>query len=465
MDAVFDEFVRARSGRLMRLAVLLVQDHALAEDLLQTALARSWSAWRRIEGDPEPYVRRVMVNTYNSWWRRRWTGERPVPAVPDRQIGAPQSQVDARDEVWRALARLPRQQRAVLVLRYFEDMSEADIASVLSISPGAVKNYASKALAKLRVDPSLMMRGGPEPVAADHVGAVRAKVRRRGRTRVVAVAGVLAVLLALAALMLVDKPPMPTVDPVLPTSSLGDKRVVAVLPWQDLSRGPATVVWTPQYLRPTLVYVDCRMPGVDDAWRYLIRVSVNGKAIRGSACEPPARDTEPVRFDGAIDLLPSLMLRALGVSAEAPTQITVTVEPPPGRRAAGRVALVLAQHTGPHMVEAFQEVRGGGHADSLTRPEITVPWQGDLYTHLMGKDPGRYWLTVNGVRLASPWGTRSFEGQLAAHGRQLRIYRWPEGVDEPAMGTPVRVSVETDRPGARWDLFVEDMTWHLDPVP
>lgn len=129
------------------------------------------------------------------------------------------------------------------------------------------------------IDPSLMMRGGPEPVAADHVGAVRAKVRRRGRTRVVAVAGVLAVLLALAALMLVEKPPMPTVDPVLPTSSLGDKRVVAVLPWQDLSRGPATVVWTPQYLRPTLVYVDCRMPGVDDAWRYLIRVSVNGKAI------------------------------------------------------------------------------------------------------------------------------------------------------------------------------------------
>ena len=78
----FDEFVVARSPRLLRLAYLLTQDHALAEDLLQTALARSWSAWRRIDGDPEPYVRRVLVNAHNSWWRRRTWAERPVEDLP-----------------------------------------------------------------------------------------------------------------------------------------------------------------------------------------------------------------------------------------------------------------------------------------------------------------------------------------------------------------------------------------------
>jgi len=80
----FAEFVTARSARLLRVAYLLTRDWALAEDLLQTSLAKAWTAWRRIEGDPEPYVRRILVNTYTSWWRRRWHHERPTNELPER---------------------------------------------------------------------------------------------------------------------------------------------------------------------------------------------------------------------------------------------------------------------------------------------------------------------------------------------------------------------------------------------
>src|SRR5262245_61308459 len=95
--AEFDEFVHARSPRLLRVAYLLTRDWALAEDLLQTAFARSWGAWHRIEGDPEPFVRKVLVNTYSSWWRRRWHGERPTDDLPDRPSPTAHDAIDARD--------------------------------------------------------------------------------------------------------------------------------------------------------------------------------------------------------------------------------------------------------------------------------------------------------------------------------------------------------------------------------
>ena len=79
----FDEYVAARSGRLLGTSYLLTRDHGLAEDLLQTALTRAWFAWSRIDGDPEPYVRKVLVNTYASWWRRKWNGEHPTEDVPE----------------------------------------------------------------------------------------------------------------------------------------------------------------------------------------------------------------------------------------------------------------------------------------------------------------------------------------------------------------------------------------------
>ncbi|MFR9777206.1 SigE family RNA polymerase sigma factor [Micromonospora sp. MS34] len=156
----FDEFVATRSPRLLRTAFLLTRDWALAEDLLQTALARAWEAWRRIEGDPEPYVRRIIVNANASWWRRRWRGEVPTADLPEVAAEADRySGLDDRDRLWRALGRLPRRQCAVLVLRYFEDLSDAEIAEVLGCSVGTVKSQASRAVAKLRLDETLAPEG------------------------------------------------------------------------------------------------------------------------------------------------------------------------------------------------------------------------------------------------------------------------------------------------------------------
>jgi RNA polymerase sigma-70 factor (sigma-E family) len=158
----FDEFVVTRSSRLLRTAYLLTRDWALAEDLLQTALAKSWFAWGRLTDDPEPYVRKILVNTYASWWRRRWRGETPTESLPESSAPDPTSQIDNRDELWQALGRLPRRQQAVLVLRYFEDLSEAQVADTLGISTGTVKSQTSKALARLRLDPDL--HGSEHPV-------------------------------------------------------------------------------------------------------------------------------------------------------------------------------------------------------------------------------------------------------------------------------------------------------------
>ncbi|MDH2412669.1 SigE family RNA polymerase sigma factor [Nocardioides sp. CER19] len=151
----FDAFVAARSSTLLRTAYLLTRDHALAEDLLQTALTKAWFAWSRIETAPEAYVRKVLVNTYATWWRRRWNGERASSDLPDPGIASSADASDASHDLWQAMERLPRRQRAVVVLRYFEDLSESETAAVLGCAVGTVKSQASKALAKLRIDPAL----------------------------------------------------------------------------------------------------------------------------------------------------------------------------------------------------------------------------------------------------------------------------------------------------------------------
>ena len=158
----FDEFVATRSRALLRTAYLLTGDHGLAEDLLQTALAKCWFSWGRIDGPPEPYVRRALATTYATWWRRRWRGEQPTGNLPDRGDPAATAPVDDRDALWRALGALPRRQRAVVVLRYYEDLSEAETASALGISTGTVKSQAAKALATLRRDADLARTIGGE---------------------------------------------------------------------------------------------------------------------------------------------------------------------------------------------------------------------------------------------------------------------------------------------------------------
>ncbi|WCN82195.1 SigE family RNA polymerase sigma factor [Micromonospora sp. LH3U1] len=152
LEEQFREFVAARSAALLRTAYLLTGDWATAEDLLQTALTKTYLAWKRLGGIEavEPYARRVMVNTSTSWWRRRWHGERPTEVLPERAgVDEIEQQLD-RDLLWRHLRALPVRQRAVLVLRYYEDMSEAQTAAMLDISPGTVKSQSSRALATLR---------------------------------------------------------------------------------------------------------------------------------------------------------------------------------------------------------------------------------------------------------------------------------------------------------------------------
>ena len=159
----FDEFVAARSTALLRTAYLLTHDHGLAEDLLQTTLAKSWFAWDRISGEPEAYVRKVLVNTFASWWRRKWNGEHATAELPERGLDDAADAVTSEHDLWTAMERLPRRQRAVVVLRYFEDLTEAQTAEVLGCSVGTVKSQASRALAKLRIDPALADETTGEP--------------------------------------------------------------------------------------------------------------------------------------------------------------------------------------------------------------------------------------------------------------------------------------------------------------
>ena len=153
--ADFAVFVATRSQRLLRTAYLLTQDSGTAEDLLQTALAKSWQAGGRIDDDPEPYVRAVLVNTYTSGWRRRWHGEIATGALPETTGADATRGVEDRHALWSALARLPRRQRAVVVLRYLEDLSEAETARLLGVGVGTVKSQTSRALASLRTDGAL----------------------------------------------------------------------------------------------------------------------------------------------------------------------------------------------------------------------------------------------------------------------------------------------------------------------
>ncbi|MDP9797929.1 RNA polymerase sigma-70 factor (sigma-E family) [Catenuloplanes nepalensis] len=152
VDDEFRDFVSARSGALLRTAYLLAGDWATAEDLLQTALTKTYLAWRRLGQIEavEPYARRVLVNTATSWWRRRWHGERPTEVLPER---AAPDEIEAqleRDALWRHVRALPTRQRAVLVLRFYEDLSEAQTAAMLNISPGTVKSQTFRALNALR---------------------------------------------------------------------------------------------------------------------------------------------------------------------------------------------------------------------------------------------------------------------------------------------------------------------------
>ena len=155
----FDAYVAARGSDLLRTAWLLTGDHQRAEDLVQTALGKVWPHWSRItragSGHYDAYVRRVMMTTYFAWWRRRWNGEYPTAVLPERAEPRREDLAELRQDLLRALAQLPKGQRAVVVLRYFDDLSEAQTAEQLDCSLGTVKSQTARAMAALRDNPLL----------------------------------------------------------------------------------------------------------------------------------------------------------------------------------------------------------------------------------------------------------------------------------------------------------------------
>ncbi|MDI2125714.1 SigE family RNA polymerase sigma factor [Yinghuangia seranimata] len=153
----FDAFVAANGRRLLHIARLIAGDDHRGEDLLQTALARTYLRWHRIQrDDPVAYVRRALVNGQRDWWRRKPSHERPAAYPPDRASDVDLAEEHARrDALLRALAGLTRRERAVIVLRFYEDLPETEIAETLGIAPGTVKSTAARALRKLRESPDL----------------------------------------------------------------------------------------------------------------------------------------------------------------------------------------------------------------------------------------------------------------------------------------------------------------------
>ncbi|HZQ59557.1 MAG TPA: SigE family RNA polymerase sigma factor [Acidimicrobiales bacterium] len=149
----FDTYVHERSAALLRLAFLLTGDTHTAEDLVQSSLVKVMGRWDSITagGDPHAYVRAVLLHTALRWRKRRWSGERPSEVLPERADEADGAgAVVARERLRRALQALPPRQRAAVVLRHYEDLTEADAARALGCSVGTVKSQTARGLERLR---------------------------------------------------------------------------------------------------------------------------------------------------------------------------------------------------------------------------------------------------------------------------------------------------------------------------
>jgi RNA polymerase sigma-70 factor (sigma-E family) len=164
----FGDYVARRSQVLLRAALALTGNRADAEDLLQATLVKAYQSWDRIDDAAalDSYVRRVMANTHISGWRRRRVDEYPTDELPDSaDSGDATGDSDLRDVVQRALDRLPRQMRAAVMLRYYDDMTEPEVAAALGVTVGTVKSTVARAVAKLRTDAEL--GAGSQPSQQD----------------------------------------------------------------------------------------------------------------------------------------------------------------------------------------------------------------------------------------------------------------------------------------------------------
>lgn len=152
----YEEFADSRLTALLRYAVMLTGDPHIAQDLVQETMVRVQLNWRRVARaeSPERYVRRMVTNQYADWRRGSWFKRVLLRAEP-QEVAVPGDHAETtvdRDQMWSWLARLPRRQRAALVLRYYEDLPDAEIADVLGCAVGTVRASISRALATLRAD-------------------------------------------------------------------------------------------------------------------------------------------------------------------------------------------------------------------------------------------------------------------------------------------------------------------------
>jgi RNA polymerase sigma-70 factor (sigma-E family) len=173
MDDDFVEFVRRRGDHHLRTAVLLTGDWHAAEDLVQAGLSKLYRVWGRLDttSEPDAYLRRILVNTYRSWWRARWRREVPRAELPDPAAGGDLGEAGAAaEDVRRALGRLSARQRTALVLRYFEDLPETEVASLMGCSVGTVKTHTHRGLQAMR-------RLIPSPAEVNQGGAGGSGVR------------------------------------------------------------------------------------------------------------------------------------------------------------------------------------------------------------------------------------------------------------------------------------------------
>jgi RNA polymerase sigma-70 factor (sigma-E family) len=476
--AEFDEFVTARSRHLLRVAHLLTGDHGLAEDLLQTALARSWSAWRRLDGNPEPYVRQVLLNTYNSWWRRRWNGERPTDLLPERAGAAPQAAVDERDQVWRALSRLSRQQRTVLVLRYFEDLSEADIAQLLHISPGAVKSHAAKGLARLRLDPSLRELPHPEaedaPAGNERLAAVHGRIAQRRRNRIAAVAAACVVVLAAIAGYAVAPHlrsrslPDPATSERPGPRFLDGRRVLAATAGGLTRSEVVTVTWTPESGQDLDIFVECfhDLPGSS----VHVSVSVNGEQYRSATCDDSRRmDLRVDWFDLRAEAGRAAVVeaRVSGVCLNRQTrrgQMVELVCRPAPMPQSGTLVVGIGQPVPfdgyplpapPAELPALEPLYEQRTNTVLLRPgaeSVELVWLGPLAVDARAQTPGRLHIHVDG-RVVGTLDFWDYEQDDAG------LYHPAYGEPDPgiARGTKVTITVVPDRLAGDWFAEVQSV--------
>ena len=166
-DDEFTSFVVDHSGSLLRTACLVTGDPGLGEDLLQTTLTKVYGAWPKVRAADEPlaYARRVLLNAHLSWRRRFSSREQLLESLPDHGTGDPQDRHAQADELRRALLQLSPRVRAAVVLRYFDDLSEADTAALMNCSRSTVNNHVTRGLAALRallaIDPAAALAPAP----------------------------------------------------------------------------------------------------------------------------------------------------------------------------------------------------------------------------------------------------------------------------------------------------------------